>query len=209
MKFAQKMILVPEEDYSMVIKAQAQAIPAETKKTIALNDAMKKVTSTKRNNICKSQTYQKLLRDYLHYKRKATQPAISLPDSSDSTMTRSNDFLNNLPALYRGKAHLLLTHLEKHGVKWSEKGELKLPSGNVIEGSHGTDLLREALVGSKSKSEERTIRGWDDFLANLVNTNVPTSLIGKKKTLQKLESIKNPRNFEQQEAQIKPNWLSL
>ena len=210
MKFARKMVLVPAEDYSVIIKAQAQDIPASVKKAVALNDQMRSIANHPKPSKCKAYKYQKLLHDFQHYKNKQGQ---TLPSSTQPILNqhidRSDSFSEYLPHIYRGKARVLLAHLEKHGITWSGKGELTLPSGEVIQHSHGADLLREALVGSKKKSAS-DIKGWDNFVQHMAESNVPKSLLGKKKTLQQLLQHKtsSPTKADR-EGPMVPKWLSL
>lgn len=201
MKFAKKMVLVPAEDLSLVVKAQAQDIPATVKKSVSLHDKMSTLVHGKRNK-CKAYKYQKLLQDYLHYKKQKTSVPIS---NTLKSPIAPDSFLNYLPDIYKGKARLLLAHLEKHGVTWSDKGELRLSSGAIIEMSHGADLIREALVGSKKKSSGN-VTGWNSFVQQLSESNVPKSLIGKKNTLAQLGKHTQK---EDSEEPIAPQWLSL
>ena len=71
--------------------------------------------------------------------------------------TKPEYFLDGLPDIYRGKARQLLAHLQRHGVQWSNNGELLLPTGEKVEGSHGIDFLKEALVASRKKSPSRPL----------------------------------------------------
>lgn len=204
MKFAQKMILVPEGDYSMVIKAQAQQIPATVKKSIHLQDNMKKLLKSKKKTQCKAYRYNKLLREYLHYKN-----TDQFQNTSKTSSSITEPFADSLPPIYKGKARVLLAHLEKHGINWSQKGELTLPDGSVISGSHGSDLLREALVGSRNQ-DKSNIHGWDIFLKSLADANIPESMIGKKATLSQIRAYKTtPKSHQSKKENIAPSWIPL
>ena len=216
MKFAQKMVLVPAEEFGTVVKAQAQNVSAQVKKSIQLQDNMKHLLSShkksKKSKKCKAYVYSKMLREYLHYKNNSTVQNNTPVITEKPIQTHTDSFVDTLPDIYRGKARVLLAHMEKQGVKWSNKGELTLPDGTVVTGSHGADLLRETLVGSRKKTKS-DIHGWDSFLRSLAQTNVPQSVIGKKHTLSQLQMYKShPSTTSKPEDSSKvrtPSWLSL
>ena len=154
-------------------------------------------------NHTNSKEFERLFLDYMHYRNHDTIPSFTqaspvleaappdIPATSEKVSAPSSYsgmVWGHLPDIYKAKGRLLLHHLRNAGVKWSNKGELILRSGDVIPGSNAVDLVREALVGShRMKQNYGEPSGWGEFLHTLREANVPRSLFGKKKTLRQLQ----------------------
>lgn len=85
-----------------------------------------------------------------------------------------------IPKRWQHKARALLQMIQDH-VQWDSKGQLVI-NGEVIDGSHISDVVKHAIVPSFSKKEPPL--GSGEFAAVLKETNAPKSLLINKPTTQ-------------------------
>ena len=179
------MVLVPEDQYNLLLKAQVHDIKPAVKKSVQLDNHMSQLLNdaSAPKNHTKAKEFERLFRDYMHYLNHDTVPSFTQsnvaleaapPDIAAASEKVSNlssyssMLLGHLPDMYKAKGRLLLHHLRNAGVNWSIKGELISRSEDVIPGSHALDLVREALVGSRRmKQNYGEPLGWGEFLQSL------------------------------------------
>lgn len=168
MKYAKRMVLVPELEYL----------------------SMHKKPLTKRQQARKiSQKLGKQIRQRQHIAARRRTHSTELVDPGvnlSSVYTEQEPeldtvvILEHIPVNYRNKAKLLLTQLNKRGIIWNDRKEVILPSGDLLQNSNIVDLVKEALMkGTKAKP-----RGWKEFLASMADAGVPLSLFTKQSTIQ-------------------------
>ena len=161
MKVAQKMVLIPEEEY----------LALTTKKPKTLRQDMRDILQGPRDHESAVKMSQLV---GTHLRRKESEK----PKSSKPT----EDFLDYFDPIYHRKINLLLSQFQTHGIGWNERKELILPSGETIAHSNIIDLIKEALVGTKKRGPLPV--GWQAFIDAIVATPIPTTLFRKKSTLE-------------------------
>ena len=81
-----------------------------------------------------------------------------------------------VPKAYRNKAKSMLAHVAadpKSTIEWNERGELII-RGQIIPGSHISDLMRDAMHNYKNFSPQ----GAKQFYEALSDIGIPQGLIG-------------------------------
>lgn len=165
MKFAKRMVLVPESEYNLL-----KTLKKEPKKEISEAKRFRKLTQDLGKKIrLKGQT-------------KSQQEQIKAQADSRLTIL---DLSESLPALYQPKARLVLSELLAQGFKWKYNKELTLPSGQTITGSNIVDLLKESLVPQKKDTPKPN--GWVEFVSSVAGSSVPKTLFTKKSTQRALQ----------------------
>jgi hypothetical protein len=87
-----------------------------------------------------------------------------------------DDIISSVPKKFRTRAKGLLNHLVHDGIiRWDAKGEVTL-DGDVVKGSHVTDLLKDTQTTYKRFSPI----GRERLKDVLRSRNMPLSLIGNK-----------------------------
>ena len=129
LKHAEKMVLVPESEYMMLLELKKE-------KGTDLKTKMKSVLKGKRDYEAAKKMSQ-LVGQYIRYKQKDTKP--TSPKSSV-------DFLHYFAPTYHQKVVMLLKELNAHGITWTDDKELVLKSGVIVPKSNIIDLIKEALV---------------------------------------------------------------
>ena len=174
MKYAKRMVLVPELEYLATCKPKRKT---QTKRQQAQN-----ITQKLAKQIRQRQHTTARLRTH---GRKRVDPGVNLSSvyvENEANMDTS-EIVDHIPVMYRNKATLLLAHLTKQGMTWNDRKEVFLPGGTLLHNSNIVDLVKEALVkGTKAKP-----RGWNEFLASMAATGVPVSLFTKQSTIQGLQ----------------------
>lgn len=163
MKVAQKMVLIPEEEYL--------TLTHKTQKPKTLRQDMRDILQGPRDYESAVKMSQLV---GTHLRRKESEkPKPSKP---------KENFLDYFDPIYHRKVNLLLSQFQTHGIGWNEQKELTLPSGEVIAHSNIIDLIKEALVGAKKRGPLPV--GWKAFIEAIVATPIPPSLFRKKSTLE-------------------------
>lgn len=164
MKYAKRMVLVPEVDY-----LQRASKP---KKKIDVHNAA----------IAISQKLGKRL-------RKRDQTAARLKEQWDfHQRPKRVDMAEHLPPVYQQKARLLLGELAHQGVTYTKNNELVLPNREVLPQSNIMDLLTAALVTTRGREPPKP-KGWSEFMENIAASGIPTSLFTKKATQRALARV--------------------
>lgn len=166
MKYAQKMVLIPEVEYHTLLDKPKS-------KTGQLRQDMKDILKGKRDHTAAAKMSQ-LFGAYMRTKASEKPPA---PKS------KQDDFLEYFDPIYHKKVKLLVSQLRDHGIEWNEQKELRLSSGETIAHSNIIDLIKEAVVGTKKKQREPLPIGWQAFIEAIASSSIPVSLFKKKSTL--------------------------
>ena len=162
MKFAKRMVLVPEEDYLHSVNKQ------------------KRTTNVRDRAIEMAQKVGKQM-------RKRAQADAQVKEVWERlTPPKAADIASLLPALYQPKARLLLAELAKHGVTYTKDNEVVLPDKEVIAGSNMVDLLRAALVTERGRPPRKP-KGWSQLIESIAASNIPLSLFSKSSTKRALD----------------------
>ena len=180
MKYAKRMILIPEADYKQ-----------SNKKPQSMRQAAIEVTQKLGKQIRhRNQSVARLKAQWSPVELQ-TGPNVQLSSLYKDTklMTNVLDVSEMVPALYRNKAKLLLGQLQARGVKWNTVGELILPDGQTIDKSNIVDLLNEAFVGSSKKSAQKPV-GWTEFVLGIAQAAIPYSIFRKQSTIDDLNNAK-------------------
>ena len=182
MKYATRMILVPEADFQKS-STKPQSI---RKAAIELTQKLGKQIRHRNQSAARLKTQWNPI-------EAQTGPAVQLSSLYKDTklMTNVLDVSEMMPTLYRNKAKLLLGQLQTRGVKWSTDGELILPDGQTIDKSNIVDLLNEAFVGSTSakKSAQKPV-GWTEFVHGIAQAAIPYSIFRKQSTIDDLNNAR-------------------
>ena len=163
MKYAKRMVLVPEEDYLRGVSKQ------------------KKQTSVHDKAIEISQKVGKQMR-----KRAQADAQVKEVWERLTPPPKAADISSLLPALYQPKARLLLAELAKYGVTYTKDNEVVLPDNEVIAGSNMVDLLRAALVTERGRPPRKP-KGWSQLIDSIAASNIPLSLFSKSSTKRALD----------------------
>lgn len=173
MNVAQKMVLIPETEYSSLLNKPQNQIKKD----------MKEVLKGKRDHESATKMSQ-LIGSYLRFKHPRKPPAPKKPD-----------FTEFFEPIYHRKVKYLLSQLHEYGVEWTDNKELVLSNGVIIPHSNIVDLIKEALVGTRKR--QRTIpTGWQEFLKILATINLPKSFFPKKTTLHDLAEHQEGHEWE-------------
>ena len=180
MKFAKRMILVPEADFK-----QSNTKP-QSMRQAAVEISQKLGKQIRHRN----QSAARLKAQWSPIEAQ-TGPTVQLSSLYKDTklMTNVLDVSEMMPTLYRNKAKLLLGQLQARGVKWNTAGELILPDGQTIDKSNIVDLLNEAFVGSSKQSAEKPV-GWTEFVQGIAQAAIPYSIFRKQSTIDDLNNAK-------------------
>ena len=182
MKYATRMILVPEADFQKS-STKPQSI---RKAAIELTQKLGKQIRHRNQSAARLKTQWNPI-------EAQTGPAVQLSSLYKDTklMTNVLDVSEMMPTLYRNKAKLLLGQLQTRGVKWSTDGELILPDGQTIDKSNIVDLLNEAFVGSTSaKTSAQKPVGWTEFVHGIAQAAIPYSIFRKQSTIDDLNNAR-------------------
>ena len=180
MKFAKRMILIPETDFQQ-----------SSKKPQSMRKAAIEITQKLGKQIRHRNQSAARLKTQWNPLESQTGPTVQLSSLYKDTklMTNVLDVSEMMPTLYRNKAKLLLGQLQARGVKWNTFGELILPDGQTIDKSNIVDLLNEAFVGSSKKSAQKPV-GWTEFVLGIAQAAIPYSIFRKQSTIDDLNNAK-------------------
>ncbi len=86
----------------------------------------------------------------------------------------ADKLLMNFPVSLKTKAKSLLELIKNSGgiLNYNEHGEL-LAEGEVVPGSHISDVIYDVLLGKKGFEP----RGWEQFVLGLIKMNVPERIV--------------------------------
>lgn len=172
MKFAKRMVLVPESEYLAMPKHRKKVV---NERQAARNSSQKLAKQIRRreHTVAKVRTHV----------TEPVDPGVNLSSvyTEEEPELDPMEIAQHMPVNYQNKTKLLLTHLNKQGIAWNDRKEVVLPGGNILKNSNIVDLVKEALTKSTSKTKPR---GWKEFLANMGAAGVPLSLFTKQSTLQ-------------------------
>ena len=131
------------------------------------------------------------------------------PDEIVSTRNDAlpvNRILAAIPLKFRSKTQRLLEYLGDD-ITWNSLGELIRDDGNVIQGSHISDLVKDLYYNFKKKD----LIGKDYFSAKLEQLHVPASLKGvpEKKPKNVKDTKKPPTKKNVGKERPFDKWLVL
>jgi hypothetical protein len=168
MKYAMKMVLIPESEYRKLK-------PDDDQK-------MQNILSGKHDYKAATELTQL----FGHQLRKTKpNPKTELDDSK---------ILEHLPILYHDKVSKFLKQLTRYGLRWTDNYQLISKSGQVI--GNIIQLLKETFVASrraKHQKPQSKPHGWQHFMSEIVNASISPSIFTKKSTREDVEKA-----FEQQ-----------
>ena len=163
MKVAQKMVLIPEEEYHSLTKPKS-----EFQKDV-------KEILKKEKDYDSATKMSQLVGSYIRHKQ------------ARETKEKPDDlFIDHFKPLYHSKVSLFMKQLQDNNIKWNDNRELILPSGLIVPHTNIIDLITEAVVHKpKKRGEEPTPRpnGWDAFINAIASSTIPKSFFTKKSTL--------------------------
>ena len=157
MKYAMKMVLIPESEYRRL------------KPEGGMKDKVDKILSGKRDAKAATEMSQ-LFGRYLRT-TKPVQPS--------KKPIEEMEIVSHLPVLYHEKVSKFLTQLQNYGTTWTDNYQLISKSGEVI--GDIVDLLKEAFVGTR-RTERQIPSGWIQFIKEIVNANISRKTFSKKTT---------------------------
>ena len=180
MKYAKRMVLVPEDEY-LSLKGGNTKLKA------------KKVTDLQKPFIKMTQDLGKDIR--LRNIDRIEKATLQAPTDFNREIVQMTE---HLPQTHHHKARLLLSELRAQGFKWKYNKELTTPSGQTLYGSNVIDLIKEALVQARRKVPKPT--GWTEFILAVADSGIPKTLFTKKSTKQALDytqrDIQSPSPFK-------------
>ena len=190
MKYAKKMILIPEEEYKELLelknKSQEKIGEIKTKyrgKVGEIKTKVKKILKEKPTHNAAKRMSQ-LVGEYLRYKQSEHKPK-----------KKKLDLLQYFTPLYHEKVKVLMSTLESRGISLTDKNELILSSGQVVANSNIIDLLKEALVVTKRKQRAAVPIGWAEFIQEIVDLNLPLKLFTKRSTLDDIHHLSREQQW--------------
>ena len=201
MKFAKRMILIPETDFQQ-----------SSKKPQSMRKAAIEITQKLGKQIRHRNQSAARLKAQWNPLESQIGPTVQLSSlyKESKPMTNVLDVSEMMPTLYRNKSKLLLSQLQARGMKWNTTGELILPDGRTIDNSNILDLLKEAFVGSRSTtrstrkqaswselasptSTRRSAKkpvGWTEFIEGMAQVAIPYGIFKKQSTLDDLNDAR-------------------
>ena len=181
MKFAKRMILIPEADFQQ-----------SSKKPQSMRKAAIEITQKLGKQIRHRNQSAARLKTQWNPLESQTGPTVQLSSLYKDTklMTNVLDVSEMMPTLYRNKAKLLLGQLQARGVKWNMFGELILPDGQTIDKSNIVDLLNEAFVATRTKKSVQKPIGWTEFVYGIAQAAIPHGIFKKQSTIDDLNNVR-------------------
>lgn len=180
MKHATRMVLIPEVDY-LKHKLSSSKKQSSRKAAIELTQRLGKQIRQRNQSTARLKAEWNPL--------KTQSPSVQLSSLYKDTTSSASPLhlVEHLPLVYQNKAKLLLEQLTSKGMRWNEKNNLVLASGDTIPDSNMVDLMKEALVntGRRGRAKPKP-PGWDEFIIQVATTGVPHSLFTKQATLRDL-----------------------
>ena len=182
MKYATRMILIPEADFRKSTKEP----PSPRKAAIELTQKLGKEIRHRNQSAAR-------LKAQWNPIESQTGPAVQLSSLYKETQPMASvlKVSEMMPPLYRNKSKLLLGQLLARGMKWNDAGELILPDGQSIVNSNILDLLKEAFVGRPpTKKPVRKPVGWTEFIQGITQVGIPYDIFKKQSTLDDLNNAR-------------------
>ncbi|CAM2098225.1 unnamed protein product [Caretta caretta] len=98
--------------------------------------------------------------------------------------------MDNMNKCYKKNALVLLNKLgqDKKISSWNDKGTF-VYKGSVVNSSNMLDLVR-AVTQTRSVPSRHVPKGWDVFMNDMVELNVPSSIMGNAANRDLLERLK-------------------
>ena len=186
MKYAKRMVLVPEEDYlgfkNKRAKKQSDYLAAKALSQKLGKDIRKRDQSAARLHF----QWQNL--------KNPPAPMVHLSSLYKESKPKSNilDLVQHLPPVNQPKGRLFLGELDSKGFMWTDDNAVVLPNGRTIPQSNIVDLMKEALVTSRKTASRRRPKGWQEFIHSVATVGVPASLFNKQSTLRDLSNTVQP-----------------
>lgn len=150
MKFATRMVLIPETEYLLLKQSTPQSVK---KKKMSRNPEAAAIDIT--------QQLGKKMRKREQEIPKSTRPTV--------------DVVDHISAQYQPKAKLLLAELANANIKHTASKELVLSSGEVISHSNIVDIIKTAIIPSK-RTDTPKPTGWMDFIQDVATSTVPKTV---------------------------------
>ena len=119
MKFAQKMVLIPEEEYQILINSKSNRMKRDIKEV--LKGPRDHASATKMSQLVGS---------CLRRKQSERKP---------KKEEKKEDLLEYFNPIYHRKVALFISKLHNLEMEWNTDKELKLPSGEIIRHSNIVD----------------------------------------------------------------------
>lgn len=200
MKYAKRMVLIPETEYRM-LQPSGGTIKRKPKDlyTAAIDLSNQVGKTIRQRDQDETQQDRAAVKKFQRYKRTLETLAPPQPPIAPSPPTgvTVNDIVTAMPAQYRAIAKNVLTQLGRHGITWTNKSELILESGERIPNSNITDLLKEAIVTLKSKKPfaSKPI-GWTEFITEIAWSAIPKSIFTKRSTAREISQLQEQPDIE-------------
>lgn len=157
MKYAQRMVLVPEAE-SLRQKAK--------EKTIKLAKRVRVKNQSK-------------VKQWL-----VTPAPPGVVPNQPTLVSTPKELSVSLPPIYQAKGEKLLNEMIRSGFSWNPSKELVLPSTQSIPNSNIESIIKEALVRGRTTTKPT---GWKEFLEEISRSTVPLDLLTKKSTQEALK----------------------
>ena len=180
MKFAKRMVLIPEADFKQ-----------SSKKPQSLRKAAIEITQKLEKQIRHRNQSVARLKAQWNPIESQTGPTVQLSSIYKETKPITNvlNISEMMPAVYRNKTKLLLDQFQARGMTWNAAGELILPDGQTIDNSNILDLFKEAFVGlTRGKSSAKKPVGWTEFVQGMAQVVIPPIMFRKQSTLDELQN---------------------
>ena len=155
---------------------QAESMANRTKQN------MKHVLKGKRDHEAATKMFR-LVGAYLRHKA-SEKPTPSQP--------KKEDLLDYFEPIYHKKVGTLVSKPYDNGIEWNDNNELKVPSGDIVPHSNSVDLMKEAVVAPKKKSQRETVPVcWKAFITAIASSSIPKSLFTKRSTLHDIDTVQH------------------
>ena len=188
MQHTSKMVMVPEDAYSSLVRQQQQLMPPMAMQMSNLDMELKSILNNPNLTVDeKHDSYYRTFNRYNQLHGRLLNPAVVEPvvppkqDSASDKATMTSGvpvsakmLLDGLPKVARTRGRLLLGHLNSNKeIQWTDNGEL-LIDGNPIQGSNITDLLH---FFTRDRPTAQPPFGAREFADQLQDTNVPAEAV--------------------------------
>jgi len=175
----ERMVAIPEDEYSQLRNAQLVNNPVQQQFT-------KLSSQYDRQNFIQD-PYTRI-----HRQGETLDEMMKLKDDLRERLEQAT------PKPYQSRAKSLYDFM-KNKLSFSDKGELMDKDGKVIVDSNISDLIQHAV---RDRRRNITPLGWKSFLGNLQQTNAPKMLLSYD-TLDELQSPKTSINKEISRSPVK------
>lgn len=222
MKYAQRMVLVPEADFDEQKKLQQKrkekkypsVKPCKKRRDVKhklafLNAPARKLYRQHRAAVKASQDVAKLTLAP-QQQEPPSHPNILKPDQTTDDENKEQEstpnVLKTIPEQHRARAKKILNALLRRGYRFTTDKRIQLPTGRVLTRTNIMEILHAASV-KDYRGKARRPAGWTEFIDSVIRYGVPQSVFTKNSVKVDLEQRSKYYSSESDEPVVWETYL--